>query len=428
MDSVELALARSVVEVAAGRRPLARDVLEQALNEAPDEARLLARLAEEHLESGDSARARQTADAACRADPVQADAWMVAALAAGAQARHEQAVRHAQRAIELLPADPAARLLYGLMVDRYAKSTKAMRAEGKFSLTIAGLHAAPGSRVKVAGAEVAISAIDLDARSGPNRATVRDLRTLVGAGVDTAPAHQRLTEYVWRTLLRLVGLFWGWAAIVAVTSTFAGPSVLRLVDSAVLGAFGFIGVRSLRRARRRLPKGYLGMRARRPEAVLGLLVFVVALPLALIGHAAITIDRGDTATTLGYVVVLTAVGASALAHLLLFIAWVRPAGGAEDRDANWVYAMSGVILVVPPAVVIGGVLALLHGVALRPDGAWAFAVFAAIVVATLCVEAALSFIAETPWVPGAIMLPILLLPAAGCALLMVWALRRLVFG
>ncbi|NEW54579.1 hypothetical protein GV794_02705 [Nocardia cyriacigeorgica] len=40
---------------------------------------------------------------------------------------------------------------------------------------------APGSGVALSGAEVAMSVIDLDARSGSWRATVRDLRALAGS-------------------------------------------------------------------------------------------------------------------------------------------------------------------------------------------------------------------------------------------------------
>ncbi|WP_040833689.1 tetratricopeptide repeat protein [Nocardia brevicatena] len=388
--------------------------------------RLLTRLADICLHIGDIDAAQQAAEEALRTEPRSAEARMVTALVASVQERHELAIHYAESAVERAPKDAAAHLLLAVVIGRYPKSSRAMRARARRSGELAERYAEGNSFLRGFGpADTIYSRIRAE-RCEPGASTLRALRALVDS-VDTRPAHRLLAEYAWRVLLRLVGCFWFWAALVVSTSFVAGPAVLRAVGSIVFGVLVVVGVGFLRGARTRLPDGYLGHQMCCREALLGFAALASAVLCGFAGQALITIDHGDTATTIGYVVILAAVTAAGFAHLLFFAAWLRRDDDTEDRTAHWQYALSGVVLVSLAAVTVGGLLVLGYDSALRPDAVWAFGVLVGIVFVTLCVEAISAFAADTDRVGRAVAVPVLLLPVAGCVEMICWAIDRFVF-
>ncbi|MGW0179834.1 tetratricopeptide repeat protein [Nocardia sp. NPDC003345] len=420
MDRAAVALACSVTELDRGRADRAQRAVRAALDSAPGHAPLLTRAAELELLLGDHAAAEKTVVAAIRADSRSPEAWIVRALLCDALGRPESAVHYASYAAELAPFDPAAQLVLALVVERNPKRSRAMRARALRSLALAHNYAAPDSYLRESGAQTVLASFSGD---GPDLPPLRTIRAWVGAEPEGPAALRSTAEYVWRALLTTVGWFWFWAALVLLTSLFTGSATVRVVGAVTLGALTTGCVQWLRRVGRRVPEGELRQRVRAPAAVLAFLVLLGGIALGFAGQALITVDRGATATTAGYLVVVTAAAAAGLAHVLVFVAWVRRDTG--ERTAQWDYALTRLPVAAVAAITAGGLLAAVYPWLSRPDAVWALGLLAGVVFIALCVEAATAFAADADRILRLVAVPILLLPAAGCAVLMDRVVRYL---
>ncbi|WP_225726423.1 lipopolysaccharide assembly protein LapB [Nocardia sp. JCM 34519.1] len=411
MLDIEPVIGRARIAEELGRLEEARRILGEALVAAPNEPRLLQRLADivYQLERFDDAL--RYAGMAITANPRSVDAHLTAALAYDARRDHRNAVRHARIAVALDGDGRGLLTLARLLVN--APATDETRAEAR-SLLERAVEQTPGhvptlahaaetyrrlrdrpavERLIAAGLAVDptnAGLLRMQARmefessefGGRGRA-VATLRGLLGSRPGDRTARLLLAEILWRALLRLVAWAWFYAAAVAVLSMWFGPSVLRFMTPVLFWIIPVAWFRVFRRLRPQLPPGYLWARVRRPAAVLGLVVTVVASLIMDLGAVAL---RSSTLVTGGYLLLIIGVLGAAVAHLLLMLAWLRRRGDEDDRDAAYEYAFDGLGLALGLGLVLTGLLAALRHWSREPAAFWAFAAICCVAGATMLVE------------------------------------------
>ncbi|MFX0576655.1 tetratricopeptide repeat protein [Nocardia nepalensis] len=419
------ALGRAEVAAELGRLDEARRIIGEALVQQPDDPVLLERMADLAYRLDRTDDALRYATAAITADPARIDAYLTAALAYDAYGMREQAQRHARLATRLAPDNVSALLVLARVVANAARSDKP-RAEASAALeratrlapahagthahaaeTYRRLHDSDSARrhVEAGLAEDPVHAELLQTRARldfENVATrdkaVATLRGLLGASPEHASARRLLAEIMWRALIRLASWVWFLAVAVVALSMWIPSGGMRVLTPvlfvSVLGAW--FGV--FRKLRRQLPPRYMRTRLlRRPEALLALPIGLISGLVADIGALMLCSNWSAEEVRAGYTSVLVAVVGAALAHLLLFGAWVRRRDGESDRSAGEDFALKSVISAIGAGLLLVGVLAALRHWARQPAAFGAFVAILGIVVLTLLIEVLLVQALESGW-------------------------------
>ncbi len=418
------ALGRAEVAVELGRLDEARRIIGEALVAQPDDPMLLERMADIAYRLDQTDDALRYANAAIGADPARIDAYLTAALVYDARTMRVEAQRHARMATRLAPDNVAALLVLARVIANSATSDKP-RAEARDALeratrlapAHAGTHAHAAETYRrlhdsdaarrhvVAGlAEDPVHAELLQTRARldfENVATrdeaVATLRGLLGSNPGNASARRLLAEIMWRALIRLAA--WGWffaAATVALSMWIPTAGMRVLTPVLFVGVLGaWFGV--FRKLGRQLPQGYMRKRLmRRPEALLALGIGLLSSFVADIGAAVLRSWSADQVRG-GYIIVLVGVMGAALAHLLLFAAWVARRDGESDRRAGEEFALLTVIIVIGGGLLFAGALAALRHWARQPAAFGAFVAIVGMVVMTLLLEILLVQALEYRW-------------------------------
>lgn len=419
------ALGRAQVAADLGRLDEARRIIGAALVVQPDDPMLLERMADIAYRLDQTDEALRYATAAIAADPARFDAYLTAALAYDAYTMREEAQRHARMATRLAPDNVAALLVLARVIANAATSDKP-RAEARDALeratqlapAHAGTHAhaaetyrrlhdsdAARRHVEAGLAEDPVHAELLQTRARldfENIATrdkaVATLRGLLGSNPGNAGARRLLAEIMWRALIRLAAWVWFFAAAVVSLSMWIPTGGMRVLTPVlfvgVLGAW--FGV--FRKLGRQLPREYMRKRLlRRPEALLALVIGLLSSFVTDIGALVLRSDWSAEEVRGGYIVVLVGVVGAALAHLLLFGAWVVRRDGESDRGAGEEFALLSVIIVIGGGLLLVGMLAALRHWARQPAAFGVFVAIVGIVVVTLLLEILLVQALEYRW-------------------------------
>lgn len=443
------ALGRAEVAVELGRLDEARRIIGAALVEQPDDPVLLERMADIAYRLDQTDEALRYATAAIAADPARIDAYLTAALAYDAYTMRDEAQRHARMATRLAPDNVAAMLVLARVIADAATSDKP-RAEARDALeratrlapahagthahaaeTYRRLHDSDAARRHVeaglaedpAHAELLQTRARLDFENIATRdKAVATLRGLLGSNPGNAGARRLLAEIMWRALIRLAAWVWFFAAAVVSLSMWIPTRGMRVLTPAlfvgVLGAW--FGV--FRKLSSQLPQGYMRKRLlRRPEALSALAIGLLSSFVTDIGALVL---RSAEDVRGGYVVVLVGVVGAALAHLLLFGAWVVRRDGESDRSAGEEFALLSVIIVIGGGLLLVGMLAALRHWARQPAAFGVFVTIVGIVVVTLLLEILLVQALEYRWRMFDAYVGGVLLVAALMALAIWWGLQQ----
>ncbi|MFI9510167.1 tetratricopeptide repeat protein [Nocardia sp. NPDC052566] len=411
---VEAALERAEVAERLGRLGEARRILGEQLLAAPEDARLLERIGDIALQLEDLDEAMRFAGAAIAASPDRADAHLTVALVYDARGQYEDAIRHARLAVSLEPSGVREPLILARIIaespktDARPEARAALERAATLAPESAGMHAhaaetywrmhdregaerhvAAGLAVDPAHEDLLQTRARLDFELASADSRIRAVDTLRGL-LSARPGHRKarrlLAEIMWRALLRLAAWVWFFAATVAVVSMWLGPGVLRVVTPVLFWIIPVAWFRVFRRLRPQLPPGYLRARVlRRPAALLGMIVLVLASVLVDLG--AVTL-RSELASLVrgGYLLLFVAAIGAGLAHLLLLLAWVRRGDEEVDRSAAEDFALLSAVLIVIGGLILAGILAALRHWARQPIGFAAFVAIVGVVVVTLALE------------------------------------------
>ncbi|MBF6329514.1 tetratricopeptide repeat protein [Nocardia transvalensis] len=415
---VDRALARADAAVHLGRLDEARRIVGTALVGAPEDAALLERMADIAYRLDEFDEALRMAGAALAADPDRTDAHLTAALAFEVKGRTESALRHARLAAALAPHDTGVLLTTAGILARSRNKTKETEAQARDMVERAaalapgspGVHAS-AARVylRLAESESARRHVDAGLATDPADADLLTLRARLtydlsfGFGrikavavlrgvLATSPVHTEarrlLAAITWRALMRLATWVWAYVAAVVIASSWMSGGALRAVGHVVFWAIPLAWFGVFRKLRRQLPQGYLRRRLlKRPEALLALLVLIVAALIADIGAALLYLRPMPASVRGGYVLLVVAVLGAVFGHLLLFGAWMRRCAGEEDREACSDYALFGFVVIGGAAVLIGGPLAAVAYWSHQPVAMWALLAIVCALLLTMIVEA-----------------------------------------
>ncbi|MEV6136992.1 hypothetical protein AB0L63_13220 [Nocardia sp. NPDC051990] len=419
------ALGRAEVAAELGRLDEARRIIGEALIAQPDDPVLLERMADIAYRLDQTDAALRYASAAIAADPARIDAYLTAALAYDAYTMRAEAQRHARMATRLAPDHVGALLVLARVIANAATSDKP-RAEARDALeratqlapthpsthahaaeTYRRLHDSDAARrhVEAGLAEdpVHTELLQTRARLDFENVATRDmaiatLRGLLGSNPGNVGAQRLLAEIMWRALIGLAA--WGWffaAAVVALSMWIPAGGLRVLTPALFVGVLGaWFGV--FRKLSRHLPQGYLRKRLlRRPEALLALVIGLVSSFVVEIGAAVVRSEWSAEGVRGGYIVVLVGMMGAALAHLLLFAAWVGRRDGESDRRAGEEFALLSVIIVIGGGLLLVGMLAALRHWARQPAAFGVFVAIVGMVVVTLLLEILLVQALEYRW-------------------------------
>ncbi|KAF0847719.1 tetratricopeptide repeat protein [Nocardia caishijiensis] len=379
---VRAALERARIALEIGRAEEARGILGAVLAQAPDDPELLVALGNTAFALDDPQDAWRCAGRAIGADPHLPEAQMLAAMSSAMLGEWTRAREHSETVLRLLPHEPAALLLAAWMLvfgpsDDSGRAVTLLSEAVELAPDDAGVHCsaaeiyerlgdAEGLRRHV-GAGLLLDPTHTDllrmqARlefggvDGGRGSAVATLRGLLAQAPTDRAAGRLLAEVHWRALMRLAAWVWFFAGCYATAAMWAPPLLLRMLSPVLLAAIPLAWFGVFHKLRRQLPAGYLRARVVRPRVVLALLVTAGSAFGVVVGAVAMRSEYVGFVRLGSWMLVLGVVGA-ALAHLVLYTAWLRPGRDDPDPEDGFDFAFSQVLVhgaVVVPLVVIAG--------------------------------------------------------------------------
>ncbi|MEU4597165.1 hypothetical protein [Nocardia sp. NPDC023988] len=186
--------------------------------------------------------------------------------------------------------------------------------------------------------------------SGSRTAAVATLRSLLAQTPAYASARLMLAEICWRAMMRLAAWVWVFAGCAALVGIWGRPWLLWVltVIFIVVPVRAWTGVCGT--LRDQLPPGYLRARTlRRPGVLLALVLAAAVGAMVVVGAVAMSSADAATVRFGCRLLVLGALGA-ALAHLVIFAAWLRR--GHDDVPPDGGAALAAGYLVVTAVVLV----------------------------------------------------------------------------
>ncbi|MEV0432895.1 tetratricopeptide repeat protein [Nocardia sp. NPDC050413] len=409
---VQAALERARVALEIGRAEEARGILGAVLVQAPDDPEVLVALGNTAFALDDPQEALRWAGRAIGADPELPEAQMLAAMCAAMLGEWGRAREHSETVLRLLPHEPASLLLaaWTIAFGPAGDSDRAAVLVGKaveLAPDDAGVHCSAaeiyerlgdfdGTRRHV-GAGLLLdpthtdllrmqAQLEFGGVEGGRQSAVATLRGVLAQAPTDSKAKRLLAEVHWRALMRLAAWVWFFAGCYAAVAMWAPAMLLRIVSPVLLAAIPLAWFGVFHKLRKLLPDGYLRARVLRPRVVFALLVVAGSAFGVVLGAVAMRSEYVAFIRIGSWLLVLGTLGA-ALAHLLLYTAWLRPGRDDPDPEDGFDFAALQIMVLgicVVPLVVVAG---LARGFARQPAVFGAFLAVVGAVLFTLVLEA-----------------------------------------